>query len=300
MEVLSRLSELVLGEKKWSSDVETKWSPPEGFFKQSAEKIAKGLMRESDNPGQAMSRLNFYINRAGKNLGRDEKQRLEKAKSLLSANDDASQDDNDQLHEELKLDSKKDIAVLQAFVDKKSAESKKFSTDGKRLDGNWFGGRGIAEWKGDKIVFNDLGSRSAQTVQRKLRKMIPKVNLGESVIWEARSIIVAKRREWTVEGLAPSIKWTKTESYGGSKRAYAELSIAWSKHSEPRITTVAMTVYENGGLWDYYVSWSGIEELPKTGVAETSKEAKDKAVKALIQIMNGKTVLAISNTRNRS
>jgi len=75
---------LVKAKELWIKDVETKWSPPEGFFEQSAQKIAKGLMNASKDLKQAMSRLNFYINRAGKNLSSEDKARLEKAKDLLS------------------------------------------------------------------------------------------------------------------------------------------------------------------------------------------------------------------------
>jgi len=73
-----------LVEKKWSADVKTKWEPPAGFFKQSASKIASGLLSASSDKKQAMSRLNFYINRAGKNLSADDKSRLEKAKDAIS------------------------------------------------------------------------------------------------------------------------------------------------------------------------------------------------------------------------
>lgn len=54
--------------------------------------------------------------------------------------------------------------VIDAFTDKKAMDGNKLTTDGKRLDGNWMGGTGIAEWKNGKIVFNDLGSKAAQTV----------------------------------------------------------------------------------------------------------------------------------------
>lgn len=52
-------------------------------------------------------------------------------------------------------------------------EGNKLSTDGSRLDGNWMGGRGIAEWNNGKISFGDLGSRSAQKVQRFISKNVP-------------------------------------------------------------------------------------------------------------------------------
>ena len=63
-----------------------------------------------------------------------------------------------------------DHKVVKAFTEKKALDSKHLETDGKTLDGNWMGGRGIAEWKGDQIHFNDLGSRAAQTVQHAIRR----------------------------------------------------------------------------------------------------------------------------------
>lgn len=63
--------------------------------------------------------------------------------------------------------------VVFSFLDKRADSSPKLSTDGKRLDGLWMGGKGIAEWVNGKIVFHDLGSRSAQTVQRLIRRLSP-------------------------------------------------------------------------------------------------------------------------------
>lgn len=74
---------LELREKKWSAAVETKWRPPEGFFTQSAEKIATGLKANSADLKQAMGRLNFFINRAGKKLSSDDFERLTRAKEKL-------------------------------------------------------------------------------------------------------------------------------------------------------------------------------------------------------------------------
>lgn len=56
---------------------------PEDFFKGSPSSIAQGLKSKSDDFKQAMSRLSFYINRAGKNLEMSDKQRLEQAKDSL-------------------------------------------------------------------------------------------------------------------------------------------------------------------------------------------------------------------------
>ncbi len=70
---------------KWSKDVtkDDKWHPPAGLFDKSAAEIAKVLKENSDSEKQAMSRLNFYINRAGKNLSEEDKKRLDSAKEKL-------------------------------------------------------------------------------------------------------------------------------------------------------------------------------------------------------------------------
>ena len=72
-----------LKEKQWVKDVKTKWEPPEGLFTKSAEEIATVLKKESKDLKQAMSRLNFYINRAGDKLSADDKKRIELAKTKL-------------------------------------------------------------------------------------------------------------------------------------------------------------------------------------------------------------------------
>lgn len=90
MDILEKISNILkedvsgeLDEKYWVKSVDTKWEPKEGFFEQSAEKIASGLKRASKDLKQAMSRLNFYINRAGKNLSAETKKTLELAKEKL-------------------------------------------------------------------------------------------------------------------------------------------------------------------------------------------------------------------------
>lgn len=83
---------------KWSKDVQETSAAqhlPEGLFKKSAKDIAEGLkkavkeryekkgLKTEDEYKSAMSMLDFYINRAGKNLSAEDKARLEKAKSEL-------------------------------------------------------------------------------------------------------------------------------------------------------------------------------------------------------------------------
>jgi len=68
---------------KWSADVKPKWTPPAGLFTEPAAKIADVLHKDSEDLDQAMSRLMFYINRAGKLLSPKDKANLELAKKLL-------------------------------------------------------------------------------------------------------------------------------------------------------------------------------------------------------------------------
>ena len=76
-------SEVNEADDKWSDDVKTKWTPPAGLFTEPANKIADVLHKESDDLDQAMSRLQFYINRGGKLLDGKAKANLETAKKLL-------------------------------------------------------------------------------------------------------------------------------------------------------------------------------------------------------------------------
>ncbi len=76
-------NESVNEDDNWSDDVKTKWTPPAGLFTEPANKIADVLHKESDDLDQAMSRLQFYINRGGKLIDDKAKANLETAKKLL-------------------------------------------------------------------------------------------------------------------------------------------------------------------------------------------------------------------------
>jgi hypothetical protein len=75
----------LLDEELWSGDVKTKWKPPEDLFaKGSAKKIAEVVGGASKSLKQAVSRVNFYKNRAGDNLDPERKKVLDNALELLS------------------------------------------------------------------------------------------------------------------------------------------------------------------------------------------------------------------------
>ncbi len=70
---------------KWSGEVtkNDKWHPPKGLFDTSAENIAKTIIKASDSEKQAIARVTFYENRAGKNLTDKDRARLELAKKKI-------------------------------------------------------------------------------------------------------------------------------------------------------------------------------------------------------------------------
>lgn len=66
-----------------------------------------------------------------------------------------------------------DRRVLKAFSMGQALSSKKLSSDGRTLDGNWMGGRGIATRdKEGRVTLHDIGSRAAQSVHRAIRKLV--------------------------------------------------------------------------------------------------------------------------------
>lgn len=80
---LETLPKQVLTEKKkWSGDVEAKVEIPEGLFTKKASTIVSKLIKLHDGDiGKASKALNFYINRAGKDVAN--KEELDAAKDLM-------------------------------------------------------------------------------------------------------------------------------------------------------------------------------------------------------------------------
>ena len=73
--------------KRWVRDVKTVSTfPPKDLFTKDAKTIARvmGLKKVSPKgPGSGVRMIQFFINRAGKNLSPARKEELEKAKHLL-------------------------------------------------------------------------------------------------------------------------------------------------------------------------------------------------------------------------
>lgn len=73
--------------KRWVRDVKTVSTfPPEGTFTKDAESIARIMASKKVSPkgiGSGIRMVQFFINRAGKNLPASRKKELEKAKHIL-------------------------------------------------------------------------------------------------------------------------------------------------------------------------------------------------------------------------
>lgn len=74
--------------RKWSARVKTESTfPPAGLFKKDAATVARSLASKKvspKGPASGMRMLNFYINRAGRDLPKTRRAELERAKKLLS------------------------------------------------------------------------------------------------------------------------------------------------------------------------------------------------------------------------
>ena len=75
--------------KKWVHDVKTiSTFPPEGTFAKDAATIARIMASKKVSPkgiGSGIRMIQYFINRAGKNLPAARKRELEKAKRILQA-----------------------------------------------------------------------------------------------------------------------------------------------------------------------------------------------------------------------
>lgn len=75
------------GKKKWVQDVKTdSTAPPPSLFTKDAHTIARSLASKKVSPkgiGSGIRMLQYYINRAGKNLSASRRKVLERAKVLM-------------------------------------------------------------------------------------------------------------------------------------------------------------------------------------------------------------------------
>lgn len=78
-----------MAKKKWSQDVKTVSTfPPKDLFTKDANTVARVMASKKVSPkgiGSGIRMIQFFINRAGKNLPAGRKRELEKAKGILQA-----------------------------------------------------------------------------------------------------------------------------------------------------------------------------------------------------------------------
>lgn len=74
--------------RKWVANVKTvSTNPPPGLFTKGASTIARSLASKKvspKGPASGLRMLTYFLNRAGKGLGKDRRAELEKAKKILS------------------------------------------------------------------------------------------------------------------------------------------------------------------------------------------------------------------------
>jgi hypothetical protein len=83
--VLIKINQLLQEtEEKWANKVKEKFHPPEGTFKTSPENIAKVISQNwTAGLKTTMARLNFFLNRGGKNVPPEIRKKVEKAKEIV-------------------------------------------------------------------------------------------------------------------------------------------------------------------------------------------------------------------------
>ena len=83
------MAEKKAAKKRWVRNVKTVSTyPPEGLFTKDAQTIARVIARKEVSPkgiGSGIRMIQFFINRAGKNLSPERKRELEEAKKILQA-----------------------------------------------------------------------------------------------------------------------------------------------------------------------------------------------------------------------
>ena len=83
--------------RRWSHEVRTvSTSPPSGLFTKDAETIARVMASPEVSPkglGSGIRMVQFFINRAGRNLPARQRRELERAKRILQARRKQEQED---------------------------------------------------------------------------------------------------------------------------------------------------------------------------------------------------------------
>jgi len=226
-----------------------------------ARHMSSSLPKAQDTKGVA-----YYV--FGIAAWKGEKPKLELVYSTAAKHESIDEFDLDQLNE-VKL-GKQDRAVIDAFINGKSGDGPKLTSNGKRLDGNWMGGKGIAQWGGGRIAFGDLGSKSAQTVQSAIRRAAPKNKLSEDYEFDLDEELSAEQKGF--RKLFDKLLGDRDlgdMSDKEKKAFFNKVKAAWAKHSanEPE-KDESEDLDEAGKI----PTWSGSSLPPITHAVYTARQ----------------------------
>lgn len=140
----------------------------------------------------------------------------------------------------------RDHKVLAAFVERRALTGHKLSTNGQQVDGHWLGGARIAEWRGGKIHFNDLGSRVAQSVHRQIKGHAAPMQLAD---WKGMSAHRSRRDPdgWVSHGARELVLYTDNDP------ALYRAKDAFLKNMHTKMRKGAYDPVRGVKLWEHYV-----------------------------------------------
>ena len=142
-----------------------------------------------------------------------------------------------------------DERVLRAFVDREPLEGHKLWTDGRQLSGRWLGGARIAEWRRGQIHTPDLGSRVADSVQKRLRAHASPIQMADYKTFARRgraqrdpaNSTRGRDPRATLKGLSRAMYAMAVNAEGERGRG-AEVHVAWPQEKR------AVAALEKAGL----------------------------------------------------
>jgi hypothetical protein len=155
-----------------------------------------------------------------------------------------------------------DKKVIRAFTEKKPAEGKLLSTDGKKLETIGFMGSGtIAQWGGDMVAFQDVGSRLGDQIVRAVKKELPANQIGEGKVNESVStrVTVELKGGHAIEGW---IADDDIDEFGMEDAVYK---------------MIADDGYEPSDVESYYISESKDQKSGKKQEAGKNRRPFDRA-----------------------
>ena len=173
----------------------------------------------------------------------------------------------------------KDKKVINDFIDRKSigSHSRRLVTDGHKLDTYGLGGGTLARWStGNKIVFNDRGTVSEQTVRRYILKLIPPRWIAGESQWALPGRSTQRDSSKKSSRLRPDVLMTRktyTRTNGGMKVKKSKYRV---KSRDPVSTRKTRDEYVLQGNYGYGHGWEDLTaENTLTEIRQRLKEYRE-------------------------